>query len=196
MIYIYEKYFKEMGYSQQKIEDIITGNFEQLILYWIKIQLTKKEFGDKYIFKGVSDYAKKSIWNWMLTLDKHIKIIFQQLEENNIVSPKNATKEKAYLSVLENMKVWDYRYDNEIKNSFKKWSDYDKFEKYFEIFILNKSFDEFDFYKQLLDFLFTIKPNKNQVMKKEEVLNKFHNWLKEMGFGDYLSENNPLKKNY
>ncbi|MCU0849631.1 MAG: hypothetical protein MUD12_17260 [Spirochaetes bacterium] len=166
---IYKKLFTEAAYKQDVYEQkIISPRMLNFICHMIKLKLCDPNYGN-IIHPKLTSFCKQYKTDWIKESEQLCGIIFRKMKETKINSP--GTKEKAYLSVLENMTA---EIDNPdaakqaIKDSVFSFKYHEEAIRNFDAHqIFNQAADE-EWFKKIIRFLYTLKPVQNECMNENE----------------------------
>ena len=175
---IYKKLFTEAAYKQDAYEQkIISPRMLNFIRHMVKLKLCDPDYGN-IIHPKLTSFCKQYKTGWIKESGQLCGIIFRKMKETKINSP--GTKEKAYLSMLENMTA---EIDNPdaakqaVKDSLLSFKHREKAIRNFVAHqIFNQVADE-EWFKTIIRFLYVLKPMRNECMDENEAREKAEEFI-------------------
>ncbi len=175
---LFEMAFKPSDFESNVVDPRVINIYKHFIKYRLSVDedFSNNFHKNLYSFiakKGLKDYWKKEIHVFISSLMKDIK-------EVNIKKGYKNTKEKIYLSSIENnlillsSKNQDVKAVKQATSEYKNNKEVEKNAKYFFKF---NSVRELDWMISVYKFLISIKPIKNQVKSNEEIDKLFNNFI-------------------
>lgn len=172
---LYEMAYKKEAYEQK----IITPNMLNFIRHMIKLKLCDETYGNLFD-KNLSIFAKKYQIDWMHQAAHLCGVLFRKLNEAQIDKP--GTKEKSYLSVLDNMKSEidnPYGAKQAIKDATTKFKYKDNVKDNFEKYSIYNLVEDEAWFKEIIQFLFSLKPIVNFCIIENEAKEKATHFISE-----------------
>lgn len=175
---LFEMAFKPSDFEANVVDPRIMNIYKHFIKYRLSVDKSFCNNFDKNLYNFISkkklkDYWKKEIHIFISSLMKDIKDV-------NIKKGYKDTKEKIYISSVENNLILLSSKNQDIKSIKQATSEYKnnkEVEKNVKYFFKFNSVREIDWMIDVYKFLISIKPIKNEVRTIEEIDKLFNNFI-------------------
>ena len=173
----YKKKFKEMAFDKEIYTRRLQGDLLNIFNHFLKLKLADPAFGD-HIYKGISSYVKPYVDDWKMEIEIFTKGLFEKLNDD---IPKGCTKESAYRNALENIPttVESELYRTIMKKTLSDFKDKNEVEKPFRFFRRYTTTYKEEWFVEIYEFMYSLKPKRNKVIDIENAIVRVANFTEE-----------------